>query len=130
MTRYCPQGDGAFDDWVAACPECGSTLVDTPPDLDARAEEQALSAPAYLTTAPNEIEANLIAGRLRDEGIPVMLRPGGPGFGAWASALTFEHGVYVREGDLERAREILAVLDDPLDDGFIEDDGEPPVNGA
>src|SRR5690606_17347242 len=34
MTRYCPHGDGAFDDWVAQCPECGSSLVDTPPDPD------------------------------------------------------------------------------------------------
>jgi hypothetical protein len=107
MTRYCPNGDGAFDDWVASCPECGSSLVDTPPDLDALDEERAHAIPAYLVTAPNEIEANLIAGLLRAEGIPVMLRPGGPGLGAWASAATFEHGVYVRERDLERARAIL-----------------------
>jgi hypothetical protein len=121
MTRYCPHGDGAFDDWVAECPECGSPLVDTPPDPDDIALDRERSEPAYLMTAPNEIEANLVAGRLRDAGIPVMLRPGGPGMGAWASALTFEHGVYVRAGDLGRARALLA--EDA--DGFDEDDPEP-----
>ncbi|HYH11137.1 MAG TPA: DUF2007 domain-containing protein [Thermomicrobiales bacterium] len=107
MTRYCPHGDGAFDDWVASCPECGSSLVDTPPDPDDIALEAERSTPTLLVSAPNEIEANLIAGILRDEGIPVMLRPGGPGFGAWASVMSFEHGVYVREVDLALAREIL-----------------------
>jgi hypothetical protein len=121
MPRYCPNGDGAFDDWVAACPECGSSLVDTPPDPDELALDRERSAPAWLMTAPNEIEASLIAGRLRDAGIPVMLRPGGPGMGAWASALTFAHGVYVRAGDLGRARALLA--EDA--DGFDEDDPEP-----
>ncbi len=122
MTRYCPNGDGAFDDWMASCPECGSTLVDNPPDLDAVELEREHATPVHLTTAPNEIEANLIAGRLREEGVPVMLRPGGPGFGAWVSALTFEHGVYVRESDLERAREILADISMDDDDVVLEDE--------
>lgn len=63
---------------------------------------------------------------LRDAGIPVLVRPGGPGLGAWASAATFEHAIYVREGDLERAREVLAeieVLDD-FDD-YDTSDEEP-----
>ena len=109
MTRYCPIGDGAFDDWVSACPECGLGLVDSPPtpeQLEALDGERH-AAPVLLTTAPNEIEANLVAGILRDEGIPVMVRPGGPGFGAWASVATFEHAIYVRETDLDRARGIL-----------------------
>ncbi len=107
MTRYCPHGDGAFDDWVASCPECGSRLVDTPPDSEAIETTAAEVKPVMLTTAPNEIEANLIAGILRDEGIPVMVRPGGPGFGAWASVATFEHAIYVRDGDQARARRVL-----------------------
>lgn len=115
MTRYCPNGDGAFDDWVADCPECGSPLRDSPPD-DVRLDP-ADSNPVFLVMAPNEIEANLTAGILREEGIPVLLRPGGPGFGAWASAMTFEHAIYVREADLERAREILneMTFDDDMD---------------
>lgn len=117
MTRYCPNGDGAFDDWVADCPECGSTLTDTPPD-NARLNAPVDSNPVFLVMAPNEIEANLIAGILREESIPVLLRPGGPGFGAWASAMTFEHAIYVRESDVERARSILeetTIGDDDID---------------
>lgn len=118
MTRYCPHGDGAFDDWVAQCPECGSSLVDTPPDPDDLLAESVESTPTLLMSAPNEIEANLIAGILRDAGIPVMLRPGGPGFGAWASVMSFEHGIYVREVDRERAQAVL-------DETVVEDDVAP-----
>lgn len=118
MTRYCPHGDGAFDDWVASCPECGSSLIDTPPDLDDLELETEQSRPVLLTSAPNEIEANLVAGILRDEGIPVMLRPGGPGFGAWASVMSFEHGIYVREIDRRRAQSIL-------DETVVEDEPAP-----
>ena len=117
MTRYCPNGDGAFDDWVADCPECGSTLTDSPPD-DVLLNTPAESNPVFVVMAPNEIEANLIAGILREEGLPVLVRPGGPGFGAWASAMTFEHAIYVRESDLERARAILdetTIADDDMD---------------
>jgi hypothetical protein len=121
MTRYCPLGDGAFDDWVGSCPDCGSTLVDTPPDPDTLELDPADASPAFLTTAPNEIEANLIAGILRDEGIPVMLRPGGPGFGAWASSFTFEHAIYVRESDIERARSVLEETTIGSDDTFPEE---------
>lgn len=116
MTRYCPNGDGAFDDWVSECPECGSSLVDTPPDPFDIAIDRERSEPTWLVTAPNEIEASLIAGRLRDAGIPVMLRPGGPGLGAWASAFSFEHGVYVRATDLDRARDVLGDATADFDD--------------
>lgn len=117
MTRYCPIGDGAFDDWVSSCPECGLGLVDTPPtqeQLDAL-DGSVDAAPMLLTTVANEFEANLIAGILRDEGIPVMVRPGGPGFGAWASVATFEHAIYVRDVDHDRAKTILD--DTTIDEG-------------
>lgn len=107
MTRYCPNGDGVFDDWVSACPECGATLVDSPPEDDSLDADPEDSNPAWLVSVPNEIEANLIAGILRDSGLRVLVRPGGPGLGAWASAATFEHAIYVREADLGRAKTIL-----------------------
>lgn len=61
----------------------------------------------HLATAPSEIEGLMWADALRAEGISVMLRPGGPGAGAWASSATFEHALYVREDDVSPAREIL-----------------------
>lgn len=66
----------------------------------------------YLMTAPNEPIARLWEQVLQDSGIPVLVRPGGPGAGAWGSVATFEHGLFVREGDLERAREIIAAEGD------------------
>lgn len=61
----------------------------------------------FLTTLPNEPEAQMAADTLRSQGVPVLLRPGGPGVGAWASASTFEHDIFVRTHDLGEARRIL-----------------------
>ncbi len=118
MTKYCPQGDGAFDDWVASCPECGSTLTDTVPDDDFMRQPYDNGPPVVLQVVPNEVEAGMMSDILRDASIPVLVKPGGPGLGAWASAATFEHAIYVREGDLDRARDVLAeiqIVDDMED---------------
>lgn len=77
----------------------------------------------WLVTAPNEPIARMWAADLEGEQIRVMLKPGGPGFGAWASAATFEHELFVRRADLERARELLAELDD-VDFSVSDDDDE------
>lgn len=118
MTKYCPEGDGAFDDWVTSCPECGSTLTDNVPDDAFMRQAYDSGPPVHLQTVPNEIEAGMLSSILRDASIPVLVRPGGPGLGAWASAATFEHAVYVRESDLDRAREVLSEIEvvDDLED--------------
>lgn len=61
----------------------------------------------HLATAPSEVEGLMWANAIRAEGISVMLRPGGPGAGAWASSATFEHALYVREADFPKAKELL-----------------------
>jgi hypothetical protein len=61
----------------------------------------------HLITAPNEPIARLWEQVLQESGIPALVRPGGPGAGAWGSVATFEHDIFVRRGDLERAREII-----------------------
>lgn len=123
MTKYCPQGDGAFDDWVASCPECGSTLTDTVPDDEFMRVPYDDRPPVLFQTVPNEIEASMLSSILRDANIPVMVRAGGPGMGAWASAATFEHALYVRAGDLDRAHEVVAEIEivDEFDE-FEDDD--------
>lgn len=62
----------------------------------------------FLATLPNEPEAHMAADTLRSHGVPVLLRAGGPGVGAWASAAAFEHDLFVRSDDLREARRILA----------------------
>lgn len=61
----------------------------------------------HLATAPSEVEGMMWRDAIQAEGISVMLRPGGPGAGAWASSATFEHALYVRETDFDEARELL-----------------------
>ena len=62
----------------------------------------------FLMTAPNEPMARFWEDVLVDAGIPVLVRPGGPGAGGWGSVATFAHDLYVRQDDLVRAREIVA----------------------
>jgi hypothetical protein len=62
---------------------------------------------AYLMTAPNEPMARFWEDLLVDAGIPVLVRPGGPGAGGWGSVAMFAHDLYVRRDDLARAREIV-----------------------
>jgi hypothetical protein len=50
------------------------------------------------------------ADTLRGDGIKVLLKSGGPGFGAWASVSMFEHQLFVHRKDLRRARELTNVL--------------------
>ncbi len=65
-----------------------------------------------IATAPNEIVARLWAEALASEGIRSLLRPLGPGYGAWASAATLEHQLAVLQPDADRARDVLAAFDD------------------
>lgn len=67
----------------------------------------------HLATAPSEVEGLMWANAIRGEGISVMLRPGGPGAGGWASSATFEHALYVRESDFQEA---LAILEQFMDE--------------
>ncbi len=62
----------------------------------------------FLMTAANEPMARCWEDILVDAGIPVLVRPGGPGAGGWGSVATFAHDLYVRQDDLARAQEIVA----------------------
>lgn len=104
MTRYCPEGDGGFDDWIDTCPECGRKLTATPPA--SKHGTAAGSNLVWLVTAPNEPEAQMWADTIKGQGIPVFVKAGGPGVGAWASASSFEHELFVRERDLFKARRL------------------------
>jgi hypothetical protein len=66
----------------------------------------------FLMTASNEPMARYWEDVLVDAGIPVLVRPGGPGAGGWGSVATFAHDLYVRRDDLTRAREIVAADED------------------
>ena len=65
----------------------------------------------YLATAPNEPIAQLWVEILADAGIRAMMKPVGPGFGAWGSAATFEHELYVLQSQFEEAETVLAEVE-------------------
>jgi hypothetical protein len=107
MTHYCPAGDGAFDDWVETCPECGRTLQDHQPTAPGGPDGDEI---VWLVMAPNEPEAQMWAETIRATGVPVFVRAGGPGVGAWASVSSFEHELLVRQRDLVAARRVVREL--------------------
>ena len=65
-------------------------------------------------TARSEVEAGMWNQALKAAGIRALIRPGGPGAGAWASSATFDHYVFVRADQLELAQK---VLEGSLEDG-------------
>ena len=62
----------------------------------------------FLMTAPNEPLARMWEEILQEAGIPALVRPGGPGAGAWGSVATFEHGIFRPRAGSGAAREIVA----------------------
>lgn len=60
-----------------------------------------------LDTYPNEIEARFVEGILSGEGISVVVKPMGSGYGGFGATQWISHRVYVVEEDLERAKQIL-----------------------
>ncbi len=65
----------------------------------------------YLATVGNEPLARMWAEILADEGVRAMLKPLGPGMGAWASTATFEHELYVLQSQLSQAQAIVRQLE-------------------
>lgn len=74
----------------------------------------------YLTTLPNEPMAQMWAETLRGNGIEVLVKPQGPGFGAWGSTFSFDHELHVLAS---RHAEALAIIQELLaDDGESEEE--------
>jgi hypothetical protein len=122
MTLFCPAGHGEFEDWVAVCPDCGRRLVAESPPVAERAPLERGQAIVLLTRIPNEPLAQLCRQVLEDEGVRVMLKPGGPGFGGWGSAANLEHELYVLESQADDARKILAEFEAEPGETFDEFD--------
>jgi hypothetical protein len=127
MVRYCPAGDGEFEDWVETCPVCGEPLEDlADEDEEPPQELERVDEPiAFLATAPNEPVADMWVEALQQQGIRAMARPLGPGFGGWASAFNLEHALYVLESRLAEAREVIKAFEGS---GF-DDQAESPFRG-
>ena len=91
--------------------------AEPPPDQKAARGAPRLDGKiVYLTTISNEPLAQLSADVLRQEGIETMMRASGAGIGAWGSAASLSHDLYVVDSERERAVEILRSLDEEEDE--------------
>lgn len=73
-----------------------------------------------LATFPNEMEAQMTAQILEENGIHVAIQPLGGGYGALGVIQFIPHRVYVSEDNLERARELMEVGENELMEEFPE----------
>ena len=78
-------------------------------DSDARRNDPVV----YLVTVANEPLAQMWVETLRQNGITAMAKPLGPGFGAWGSAFSFEHELYVLESQHEAALAVIREIEGP-----------------
>ncbi len=77
----------------------------------------------YLATVGNEPLARMWAEILAGEGVRAMVKPLGPGMGAWGSTATFEHEIYVLRSQLALAQAVVSQLEADAESGS---DGLPP----
>lgn len=65
----------------------------------------------FLATAANEPLALMWADVLNEAGIRAVVKPEGPGVGAWGSAFALEHALFVLRSRHAEAAAIVAALD-------------------
>ena len=70
-----------------------------------------------LATFPNEMEAQMAAQILEENGIPAAIQPLGGGYGALGVVPFMHHRVFVPEDDLARAKELMEVDEEELMEG-------------
>lgn len=100
---FCPFCRAAYAEDVTRCPNCGVALVE---QLTSSAEYQSVEEVPF-DRFNSLIEAEMAADLLRQEGVPSVLVPLGPGAGGWGTSLWSTHELRVRADDVERARDIL-----------------------
>ena len=83
------------------------------------------SSTVKLTVMASEPLARLAEQRLRNEGIPCMVRTLGAGLGGWGTAANLPYALYVKEADEMRARQVLELS--PLEIVERETDDEAAV---
>ncbi|MBI2856211.1 MAG: hypothetical protein HYX93_05125 [Chloroflexi bacterium] len=85
-----------------------------------------------LATFESEPLARLCQQRLREEGIPSVVRSLGAGSGAWGGSAFVPHAIYVMSRDRRRAVGVLAGTDSPeylLDTGIAAEESPGRMSG-
>ncbi|MGI6669010.1 MAG: hypothetical protein ACOX4M_06315 [Acetivibrionales bacterium] len=126
--QFCPGCKAEYKEGIYKCSECGFVLVDEPEigedDIDSKS--------AFLMTAENSIEADVIEAILHAEGIPVLrkYKEAGDYMRIYMGRTIFGVDLFVPSPLLGRARQIIetsrdASSDDSFPDNIdINDDAE------
>ena len=116
---FCPTCKLEYRSTIRRCPDCGSYLVAQSP-IDPESLREGESAQVLLCTVQGEIQAGLLRDRLRFQGIPSRAQLGGirdsPYYLAAmpapvSSPVDIVLRIYVRRGDLGRARQLYDDMD-------------------
>lgn len=100
---FCPFCRAEYRIDLERCPECGVPLVEKLPPRSGAAPVEEVP----LARFRSQLEAEMWAEILHQEGILTVLVPLGPGAGGWGTSLWDPYEVRVRADDLARARALL-----------------------
>ena len=144
---FCPCCRYEYEDWVESCPDCSVSLVaELDDEVELDEDEAAVweyANPVLLKTVYSSFEAEQMNVLLNDSGIKVLIKSRNPGGVTKFMVGQLPHDgadIYVPAEELERAKDIVAVLegDEPaeeiqdvdIDDFSDEPDGSKPKKSA
>ena len=108
---WCPECKIEYRDGFKVCSDCGSELVEEKPPEEPTSEEKApeYDVEAFLVSAGNNVEADLIEALLESYKIPVMKKyKGADGYlNIYMGMTNSGIDLYVPSNALETAREII-----------------------
>lgn len=121
----CPKCGGEYQKWATECSDCHVPLVSREDISPEDGERIVAMRPVKLVSASDGIQADLIAGMLKEQGIPVMRKKLGSGgyMQVYMGFSVYGEEIYVDEADYEQAAEVLGVLRE-VDPAGIEENTE------
>jgi len=136
MTRYCPKCRSEYQDWAKKCPECGSKLNQKKPEKASEpvppvitvGERKYLKEPlVVLATYPDDMDAYIAGELLEEQGIKSVVANPNSVFRMDRSSES-KSAVFVKESDLEKAKELLAGIEKKLADTSIPETEIPEID--
>lgn len=119
---FCPKCNSEYREGITTCPDCLVPLVQIPEPHVVEKEIITAVEGVKLTSADNNINAELILGVLRNNNIPCYSKE--PGSGGYMSIYMgysiYGKDIYVDKDDYEQAKELLKTFDK------VDDDSQEP----
>lgn len=105
---WCPLCREEYREGFTICSDCGVELVEELNPIN-QGSDRECETEAYLTTASNEVEADIIESLLKSYGIPILKKyeEAGAFLNVYMGFSTFGIKIFVPESKLEEARIII-----------------------